>query len=243
MVPLAFWEDSLSVGDAIVGAGALLLAGFTYRLGRATYALDDRNAARARMQRERAVRGVARLVDGELGVTQASITAALGGREWHRFYVTPHGAWDRDGALIAEWLPEDEAEALIEFFARLTAWERLVGLRQTVMNRFQLGEEQVVVSDLSARLEAARGYLRPVAYPDARDLERDPDGYPIYRRGRRRRRTAEVRRGPDERAPAGPRCPKSIDGTGQHSFAPFKNAQGEVEGARCKTCGGWQAEQ
>ena len=71
--------DSLSGGDAIVGAGTLALAGFTYRLARATSILE-RNAARERKRHEREVQGVARLVDGEFGIAEAAHTSARSAR-------------------------------------------------------------------------------------------------------------------------------------------------------------------
>ncbi len=56
------WANELSIGDAIVGTGTLLLAFFTWRLARASYALDKRTTAREQERREREIRGVARLV-------------------------------------------------------------------------------------------------------------------------------------------------------------------------------------
>jgi hypothetical protein len=183
-------SGSLTLGDAIVGAGTLLLAVFTWKLGRATYALDERNAARERKRHERQVRGVARLVYGELGVINTTLELALRSREWRRGYPVPQGAWDRGGAIIAETLREDEAQALIDFFSEMAAWLGAMGevfaanpgtapMLFSDVHTNQLGE-------LAALLSDARRYLKPHAYPDARDLEPDPDGLLAYRKERRR---------------------------------------------------------
>lgn len=191
MLPLAVeWNDSLSLGEGIVGAGTLALAWFTYRLARATYALDERNAARERKRRERQVRGVARLVDAELAVTAESLADAQAPARWSVLFLTPHGAWDRDGALIAETLPQDEAEALIDFMSHLTAWETMASRssREVRFGIVPLGSaQQEELADLIARLNGARPYLQKLAYPDARDLERDPDSYLAWQRERRRK--------------------------------------------------------
>lgn len=84
--------STLTLGDLIVGAGTLLSAGFTWRLARATYALDERNAARERKRHEREVRGVARLVTGELTVTQTSVEQAIAKNEWSWIYPLPQSA-------------------------------------------------------------------------------------------------------------------------------------------------------
>src|SRR5204863_8764676 len=66
-------NDSLSAGEIIVGVGTLALAGFTWHLASDTNALDERNAARERKRRERQVRGIARLVNGELSIIDSSL--------------------------------------------------------------------------------------------------------------------------------------------------------------------------
>jgi hypothetical protein len=191
MVPLAIkWVDSLTLGDSIVGAGTLLLALFTYRLGRATYALDTRVATRERQRREREVRGAARLVDGELFVIGATLSHATEMQRWLLMMPTPRGAWDRDGALIAETLPEDEVQAIVTFFSSLTAWESVVRTyreENPVADAFPFEEtERSVLANLSARLVEARKHVVALAYPDARDFPIDLDDYLAYRRERRR---------------------------------------------------------
>jgi hypothetical protein len=116
---------TLTFGDVIVGVGTLLLALFTWRLARVTAGLDERNAARERKRDERRVRGIARLVGGELSVVQGSLRWAGDEKAWRPFWPTPHGAWDRDGAVVAETPPQDEAEAIILFVSKLVVWEEL----------------------------------------------------------------------------------------------------------------------
>jgi hypothetical protein len=191
MVDLLDWNAGLTAGELAVATGTLALAGFTWKLARLTADLDDRNAARERKRREREVRGVARLVDGELGIIEASLVSALGENAWHTFLVTPHGAWDRDGALIAESVPQDEAQAMIDFMAHLTAWEQAVAIPsgETHFGFVQFnGAQREVVEDLITRIREARGYLQRLAYPDARDLEPDPDSLLAFLRKRRKER-------------------------------------------------------
>jgi len=190
-------SGSLTVGDTIVGAGTLLLAMFTWKLGRATYALDERNAARERKRHERQVRGVVRLILGELSIVQISLEEALKEKIWRSFYSTPHGAWDRDGAFLAEVLPEDEAETIIGFISKLTSWEAMIAQVRTGDPKLQgirLGQpEQEILAEMSAMLSDARRDLRRLAYPDARELEPDADGLLAYKRERRRARWKRLR--------------------------------------------------
>jgi len=185
-------SGSLTLGDAIVGAGTLLLAVFTWKLGRATYALDERNAARERKRHERQVRGAARLVYGELDVINATLELALQSGRWLRGYPVPRGVWDRDGAIIAETLPEDEAQALINFFSELNVWLEAMGEVFTANPGTAPMRLEKHYTDklgvLAASLSDARRYLKPHAYPDARDLESDPDNVLAYKRERRRAR-------------------------------------------------------
>jgi hypothetical protein len=179
---------TLTVGDAIVGAGTLLLALFTWRLARVTVGLDERNVARQRKRDERRVRGIARLVDGELSVVLGTLRLANDEKAWRPFWPTPHGAWDRDGAVVAETLPQDEAEAIILFVSKLVVWEELTGAARAVDPKLSLTldqAEQVAVAELLALHADARRFLKPLAYPDARDLPPDPDTLRPYTRKRR----------------------------------------------------------
>ncbi|HUA10505.1 MAG TPA: hypothetical protein VMA83_00705 [Solirubrobacteraceae bacterium] len=194
---LALWVDSISIGEALVAGGTIALAvgtaalaWFTYGLGAETVAIDARNAARARKRREREVRGVARVVTGELGVVEITVVEALKAGSWDRSYPTPHGAWDRDGAVIAEAVAEDDAQRIITFIAQLTAWESYVaGAARRDTSTFVFNEmEKEAVGQLIAFLKDARAALKPVAYPDARELEPDPDALLARPRGRWRPR-------------------------------------------------------
>jgi hypothetical protein len=191
-------SDDLTGGDVIVGLGTLLLAVFTWRLARATYMLDERNAARERKRREREVRGVARVVLGEVEVVETSARQAVAEREWHWVYPIPHGAWDRDGALIAQAIAEDEASTLVRTFSKLTSWELVLSTvheDDPALAGIEVGSEQAeVLADLLAEISDAKRSLHTLAYPDARDLEPDPDDFLAYRRARRRARWDRVLR-------------------------------------------------
>ena len=103
MLPVAI---ALNQGaELAVAVATAALATFTWKLARATYRLDERVAGRERKRHERAVRGVARLVDGELRVVQASVKTALESNQWLWNLPTPHHAWDRDAALIVQTVP------------------------------------------------------------------------------------------------------------------------------------------
>jgi hypothetical protein len=67
----------LTAGDLIVGAGTLALAWFTWRLAKETHQLDVRTAERERDREQRRVRGVARLIDGELAVTITTLMTVI----------------------------------------------------------------------------------------------------------------------------------------------------------------------
>ena len=179
----------VTAGDVVVGAGTLALAFFTWRLAlftsklaEETVALDKRNAARERKRRERQVRGIARLVDGELNVVAKSVEHALETGHWWFFLEAPHGAWDRDGALIAETVAEDEALDLITAFSKIGAWQSLVAvIHQRAPDEDSItvqGPAQTTLIDLGPAIEDARRHLADLAYPDARDLEPDPDSEP-----------------------------------------------------------------
>ena len=87
----------VSLGEVLVFVGAIAAAFYTRRLAAATYELDRRTAARERKRRERQIRGVARLVHGELEFSTESIERAVETAEWTVTFPTPHGAWDREG--------------------------------------------------------------------------------------------------------------------------------------------------
>ena len=191
-------SGQLTAGDVLVGAGTLLLAVFTWRLAvftsglaQQTLDLDLRNAARERKRRERQVRGIARLVDGELTIVARSIGEALDTGQWWFYLPTPRGAWDRDGALIAETVAQDEALDLIRAFSKLASWLAIVALGKDLT----VGEDSISVADsgkkeslwdLAASITQAQRHLAVLAYPDARDLEPDPDAQPPGQRSRRR---------------------------------------------------------
>lgn len=185
------WDPSLSAGDVIVGAGTLALAGFTWRLGKDTVDLDERSAARERFRSERDIRGVARLVDGELSVCEVSVSQALEDGEWHRVLPTPHRAWDRDGTVLARGLAEDDVGNLIDTFSRVSAWEQMMALSMSTQGSVPLSAGQLeALGELQVFLRATREVLRPRAYPDAREIEADPDWELSYRKRRREQRRA-----------------------------------------------------
>jgi hypothetical protein len=174
MVPITIrWINELSLGDSFVGVGTMLLAIFTWRLARATYVLDRRNADREQVRRERTIRGISRLVYGEMSIIKTTLALALDNQKWHRGYPIPRGAWDRDGAVIAEALVEDEAQTLIDFFAELTAWEGAAG---EVFGAnpgevpIALPENDVAFIAMQARLSEGLLHLHRLAYPDRPEL-------------------------------------------------------------------------
>ena len=177
----------VGLGELGVAVGTATLAWFTARLASATYRLDVRNAARERKRRERQVRGIARLVDGELEVVQGSLESAIENENWSLYLTTPRGAWDRDGALIVETVAEDVALELVRLFSDLGEWAALVARHH---QRFPAADgmpldkpsNKETLSKLLAEAAQARTDLRTLAYPDARDLEDDPDQLDAYLR-------------------------------------------------------------
>jgi hypothetical protein len=161
--------DSLTLGDVLVGGGTLMLAAVTYRLARATYTLDARVADRERQRREREVRGIARLIEGELLGVGSSVGLAIEDKKWHLFYATPHRAWDRDGAAVVAALPQDEAWILIATFGRLFEWEQVCNSihedRPAVRTLTLDGQDVGTLEAIATGTEAARQVLRRLAYP------------------------------------------------------------------------------
>jgi hypothetical protein len=119
-------SGGLTSGDLLVGIGTLGLAWYTAQLASATYLLDERNAGRERFRQNRQVRGVARLVEKELEVVGRNARDALDGGAWPAWYATPHGAWDRDGAIIAERVSGTVAESIVVAFSYVGEWEAIV---------------------------------------------------------------------------------------------------------------------
>jgi hypothetical protein len=119
-------SGGLTSGDLLVGIGTLGLAWYTAQLASATYWLDERNVERERARHDRQVRGVALLVDQELKVVKDNATAALYKGAWPAWYATPHGAWARDGAIIAERVSKDVTESLVLAFSFVGEWEKVV---------------------------------------------------------------------------------------------------------------------
>lgn len=119
-------SGGLTSGDLLVGIGTLGLAWYTAQLASATYVLDERNAARERFRRDRQLRGVALLVENELEVVHRNAEAALADGAWPAWYATPHGAWDRDGAIVAEAVSREVAESLVVAFSYVGEWAAIV---------------------------------------------------------------------------------------------------------------------
>jgi hypothetical protein len=157
----------LTLGELIVGVGTGALAVFTHQLARASYKLDDRSAARDIEQRLQRVRGIARLVDGELGVVAKSVRAALLSRAWWSYYPIPTAAWEQHSALICEILPEEETRDLIALFSSIIMWRSAVEgwlLQAHDEGHMPLdGDRTEVLADLSETLSRARAHLKALA--------------------------------------------------------------------------------
>lgn len=89
-------------------------------LAQESHKLDLQTATRERERQERQVRGVARLIDGELAIVLNTIRQVIDSGEYLFYLPMPRGAWDRDGALIAEAVADDEAAELVTAYARLS---------------------------------------------------------------------------------------------------------------------------
>lgn len=80
-----------------------------------------------------------------------------------------HATWDRDGALIVETLPLNEASELIRAFEKLKVWENVItqlrtaGPAGTPIPLASAGED---LADLLKAVERARANLHPLAYPN-----------------------------------------------------------------------------
>jgi hypothetical protein len=161
-------SGDISLGDLLVALGTFLLAVFTGYLALVTSRLDRRTAERERTGQERRVRGVARLIDGELETVQRTIEQAQGSGSVSLAAELPHAAWDRDGALIAEALPLNEAIEVIRAFDQLKTWENvLVQLRASLPAGADVpANTGTNLADLLRAVGRARGNLQTRAYPE-----------------------------------------------------------------------------
>ncbi len=116
----------LSLGDLAVALGTGALALFTYMLAKTTSDLDKKRVAREEEAHKREIRGICRLLDGELEIVQRSVESAVGERHWDVTSRTPHGAWDRNAALLLSELSMDQGLRFTSFFSILTDWEAFV---------------------------------------------------------------------------------------------------------------------
>jgi hypothetical protein len=165
----------LTLGDLIVGVGTGALAFFTWRLASATYQIDRRAAERESKTQERRVRGIARLVDGELATARRSFRAAIDHAQWQFGAPVPRAAWDRDGALIVEVISESKALSLISLFADLGTWATLTrDAEQKSATAKGIAAKPGTpmgtrVAKFVAQIDQAREDLRSLAYPTASD--------------------------------------------------------------------------
>ena len=157
----------LTAGDLLVGLGTLLLAFFTWRLARATYALDRRTTTREQERQERQVRGIARLVDGELAVVWSTIQSVIDTGEYRFYLPMPRGAWDRDGGVIAEAVTDEDAALLVTAFGRLSGWqETTTEIRRLTPDPATEVPDEVLraLPDLLLAVAEARQLLNALAY-------------------------------------------------------------------------------
>jgi len=163
-------SGDISLGDLLVAVGTFLLAVFTAYLAWVTSRLDKRTAEREGLRQERRVRGVARIMDGELETIQRTIEQAQGSGSLLVIAKMPHAAWDRDGALIAETLPLNGAKELISAFEKLRVWENVLAqLRGAGPAGSSLplnAEAGSDLADLLKAVERARSNLHELAYPN-----------------------------------------------------------------------------
>ena len=201
-------SGDLTSGDLLVGIGTLGLAWYTAQLASATYLLDERNAAREKfrhdrqvahekVRHDRQVHGVARLVEKELEVVHGNAQVALRRGAWPAWYATPHGAWDRDGAIVAEAVSGEVAGSLVVAFSYVGEWEAIVtqyflldpGKRE-MPNDERSNEE--MLGQLCDKIDPALKNLQRdvIALPSGDEVESvpDPDQVRAQRRYPRLRR-------------------------------------------------------
>jgi hypothetical protein len=170
------FNETLTFDELIKGLGTLLVVASTWKHVRARYALARYNIARERKRHECQVRGVARLVLGELAAINTSIERALAEDRWHWFYPLPRNAWERDGALIAESLSDDEAAALIKIYTHLDNWKTITA--QAHQEHPDVGslslhpEHKAILGELRDLISDASWYLRKLGYPGTYERDR-----------------------------------------------------------------------
>jgi hypothetical protein len=140
-------------------------------LALATSRLDKRTAEREGLRQERRIRGVARLMDGELETIQRTLEHAKGSDSLPGMMT--HATWDRDGALIVETLALNEAIELIRAFEKLKVWENVIAQHRTAGpagTPIPLASAGDDLADLLKAVERARANLHALAYTDRRSI-------------------------------------------------------------------------
>lgn len=164
------FDGHFSVGDVLVFIGAVAAAWYTARLGHIAVDIDQKTVDRDEDRRQRNVRGIARVVDGDLGVVAKTLQTVIDDNgAWSFGASLEHGTWRRDGAVLVETLPEAEARALVEVFARIGAIQTIIDYygRRAKADIQRLEKDGLAtIQDIVDAIEKARVLLRPVAYPD-----------------------------------------------------------------------------
>lgn len=170
----------------------MLAAGaFSYR---AATGVDRRNARRMRRRNEDEKRSVARLVHAELSTFADLASQAIKDQLWQGFWKIRDETWVRDGSTLAWQVQEDEFDHLARTYQQIRAW-------QDRANRFLGPGQQIPLHPgspdtaelhlIEVNVRECLDQLRRHAFPDGRDVERDPDSEPSWwqiRRLRSRRR-------------------------------------------------------
>jgi hypothetical protein len=178
------WEVILGgvVGAAVAGGIG------TYTATR----IDRLSAQRDRRGRQDQERAVARLISSELRSGYEAAEAALAKGQWPLWWQPLRSdAWDRHGHMLASRVAQDVFDQLSRTYGQLGDWQNRVSqyLAQfSAASSMNLGgdlpeerESAEILSLLRPELEASYRELQPIAFPDGRDIEPDPDQAPTAR--------------------------------------------------------------
>jgi hypothetical protein len=177
----------------VVAVATLLLAAAALWSARAAVNIDRKNAERQSWRDERHQRAVARLLWGEMQAGKEAAQRAMAQGEWPLWETMSRASWDQSGDGIAAALTEDDFGQVAHTYDLVSGWQDRVdrhasefpgapGGRVAAMGiRGSIEREKAAreaLHETNANLVESLKRLRPIAFPDGREIPPNPDQRP-----------------------------------------------------------------
>ena len=148
--------------------------------------IDRLSAQRDRRRAQEQERAVARLMSSELHSAHKAAEAAIAQGQWPLWRgPMSSDAWDRHAHLLASRVSQDVFDQLARTYGQMSDWQNRASLwlaQYPAALSMDLNVEQQrerdsaeILTQLRKNLEASHRELQPIAFPDGRDIEPDPD--------------------------------------------------------------------